>query len=69
MIHHNIRSMVMSRCLIISQTYKRTIGLPVAAVILIDVGLVGATELPSNRLCLFIQSAVCPPYTPPGCIH
>lgn len=61
--------MVMSRCLIISQAYKRAIGLPVAAVILIDGGQVGATVLPSDRLCLFIQSAVCPPYPPQGYIH
>lgn len=64
-----IWSMVMSRCLIISQAYKRAIGLPVAAVILIDGGQVGATVLPSDRLCLFIQSAVCPPYPPQGYIH
>lgn len=64
-----IWSMVMSRCLIISQTYKRAIGLPVVAVILIDGGQVGATVLPSDRLCLFIQSAVCPPYPPQGYIH
>lgn len=59
----------MSRCLIISQAYKKAIGLPVAAVILIDGGQVGATVLPSDRLCLFIQSAVCPPYPQQGCIH
>lgn len=64
-----IWSMVMSRCLIISQAYKRAIGLPVAAVILIDGGQVGATVLPSDRLCLFIQSAVCPPYPPQGYIR
>ena len=64
-----IWSMVMSRCLIISQAYKRAIGLPVAAVILIDGGQVGATVLPSDRLCLFIQSAVCPPYPPQGYIY
>lgn len=40
-----------------------------AAVILIDGGQVGATVLPSDRLCLFIQSAVCPPYPPQGYIH
>lgn len=55
--------------MIISQAYKRAIGLPVAAVILIDGGQVGATVLPSDRLRLFIQSAVCPPYPPQGYIH
>lgn len=59
----------MNRCLIISQAYKRVIGLPVVAVILIDGGQVGATVLPSDRLCLFIHSAVCPPYPPQGYIH
>lgn len=59
----------MSRCLIISQAYKRAIGLPVAAVILIDGEQVGATALPSDRLCLFTQTAVCPLYPPPGSIH
>lgn len=48
-----IWSMVMSRCLIISQAYKRAIGLPVAAVILIDGGQVGATVLPSHRLFIY----------------
>lgn len=42
------------------------IGLPVAAVILIDGQQVGATALPSNRLCLFTQAAVCPLCPPPG---
>lgn len=59
-----IWNIVMSRCLIISYAYKMAIGLPVAAVILIDSGQVGATVLPSDRLCLFIKAAVCPLYPP-----
>lgn len=46
--------------------HKRAIGLPVAAVILIDGQQVGATALPSDRLCLFTQAAVCPLCPPPG---
>lgn len=45
----------MSRCLIISQAYKSVIGLLVGAVIVIEGGQVGATVLPSDRLCLFRQ--------------
>lgn len=46
--------------------HKKAIGLPLAAVILIDGQQVGATALPSNRLCLFTQAAVCPLCPPPG---
>lgn len=38
----------MSRCLIISQAYKRPIGLPVAAVTLIDGGQVGPQCCPQT---------------------
>lgn len=38
----------MSRCLIISQAYKRPIGLPVAAVMLIDGGQVGPQRCPQT---------------------
>lgn len=41
-------TMATSRCLIISQAYKRPIGLPVAAVTLIDGGQVGPQRCPQT---------------------
>lgn len=41
----------MSRCLIISQVYKRPTGLPVSPVILIDSGQVGSTTMFVYTVC------------------